>query len=133
MENDPELQSKAKYLGTISKDFVSVSDTLKEASYQLNVSDGVCVVAWTKTIDVAFDISNCEPLSFSPNGDGLEDEFYINQSGYAKVYDKKGKLVNEFAVPSYWDGRSKDGRLLDFGYYLVVINDQEKFGLSIMK
>ena len=33
MENDPELNGK--YLGTITKDFVVVSDTLKEASYQI--------------------------------------------------------------------------------------------------
>lgn len=33
MVNDPELNGK--YLGTISQDFVKVSDTLKEASYQL--------------------------------------------------------------------------------------------------
>jgi len=31
MHNDPELDGK--YLGTISQDFVIVSDTLKEASY----------------------------------------------------------------------------------------------------
>ena len=31
--NDPELDGK--YLGTISKDFVVVSETLKEASYQV--------------------------------------------------------------------------------------------------
>ncbi|MBC3538575.1 hypothetical protein ACFSC6_05455 [Rufibacter sediminis] len=31
MQNDPELNGK--YLGTITKDFVQVSDTLKEASY----------------------------------------------------------------------------------------------------
>ncbi|RIJ34034.1 hypothetical protein [Pontibacter oryzae] len=33
MENDPELNGK--YLGTISKDFVVVAETLKEASYQV--------------------------------------------------------------------------------------------------
>lgn len=33
MENDPELDGK--YLGTISGDFVKVSDTLREASYQI--------------------------------------------------------------------------------------------------
>jgi hypothetical protein len=31
--NDPELNGK--YLGTISQDFVKISDTLKEASYQI--------------------------------------------------------------------------------------------------
>ena len=33
MNNDPELNGK--YLGTISSDFVRVSDSLKEASYQI--------------------------------------------------------------------------------------------------
>ena len=33
MNNDPELSGK--YLGTISSDFVKVSDTLKEASYRI--------------------------------------------------------------------------------------------------
>ncbi len=33
MHNDPELNGK--YLGTISQDFVQVSDILKEASYQM--------------------------------------------------------------------------------------------------
>ena len=33
MHNDPELDGK--YLGTITKDFVKVADTLKEASYQI--------------------------------------------------------------------------------------------------
>ena len=33
MQNDPELNGK--YLGTITKDFVKVSDVLKEAAYQL--------------------------------------------------------------------------------------------------
>lgn len=33
MQNDPELSGK--YLGTISRDFVRVADTLKEASYQI--------------------------------------------------------------------------------------------------
>ena len=33
MNNDPELD--VKYLGTISRDFVVVSETLKDASYQI--------------------------------------------------------------------------------------------------
>jgi hypothetical protein len=33
MQNDPELSGK--YLGTITSDFVKVSETLKEASYQV--------------------------------------------------------------------------------------------------
>jgi len=33
MNNDPELNGK--YLGTITEDFIKVSDNLKEASYQI--------------------------------------------------------------------------------------------------
>lgn len=35
MENSPELIQKAKYLGTITKDFADVASLLKEASYAL--------------------------------------------------------------------------------------------------
>ncbi|NMM48924.1 hypothetical protein [Marinigracilibium pacificum] len=35
MQNDPELNLKGKYLGTITKDFAVMADTLKEASYQI--------------------------------------------------------------------------------------------------
>ena len=37
MQNDPELNGK--YLGTITKDFAIVADTLKEASYQIRKRD----------------------------------------------------------------------------------------------
>lgn len=37
MNNDPELSQQGKYLGTITSDFIKVSSTLKEASYQLRV------------------------------------------------------------------------------------------------
>ena len=37
MNNDPELDGK--YLGTISSDFAIVSETLKEASYQIRNRD----------------------------------------------------------------------------------------------
>ena len=48
MQNDPELNGK--YLGTISKDFVVVAETLREASYQVR----------------KLDISNDPILVFSP-------------------------------------------------------------------
>jgi hypothetical protein len=35
--NDPELNGK--YLGTITKDFATASDTIKEASYQIRKRD----------------------------------------------------------------------------------------------
>ncbi len=37
MQNDPELNGK--YLGTISKDFIIVCDSLKEASYHIRDRD----------------------------------------------------------------------------------------------
>lgn len=35
MNNSPELNGKAKYLGTITSDFIQVCDTLKDASYHI--------------------------------------------------------------------------------------------------
>ena len=37
MQNDPELQVKGKYLGSITADFVHVAKILQEASYQIRI------------------------------------------------------------------------------------------------
>ncbi|MBC7446461.1 MAG: hypothetical protein H7330_00200 [Hymenobacteraceae bacterium] len=35
MDNDPELQAKGRFLGTITSDFVQIADHLREAAYAI--------------------------------------------------------------------------------------------------
>ncbi|MHA6249924.1 hypothetical protein ACXYMU_18470 [Pontibacter sp. CAU 1760] len=76
MENDPELNGK--YLGTISKDFVVVAETLREASYQVRkrkISDYPIFVFSRTQVPVGSNFLNKEEvaLEWHINASYLED------------------------------------------------------------
>lgn len=67
------------------------------------------------------------PNSFSPNGDGVNDELSLMNSGIKEfslsVYDRWGNLVFEStAAKLSWDGRTSSGTLVNPGTYFLVLN-----------
>lgn len=69
--------------------------------------------------------SDCEHV-LTPNGDGVDDLFYIDQTGYARIYNKSGKLLREFQAPGYWDGTDNYGQLQPLGLYIIRIDEKEQ-------
>lgn len=80
------------------------------------------------TIDIIEDFFI--PSAFSPNGDGLNDIFKIENIGYQgtgafRIYDRWGQLVFEsLDATSGWDGTVK-GQPAAAGtyYYIIILND----------
>ena len=105
----------------------------EEGLFDLIVSDANCKLVANKKVDVVFDLDNCEPPSFSPNGDGLDDTYYFNYTGEAFIYDKKGKLIQQLKLPIAWDGRKLDNTLADTGLYIVLINGTTKVNLTLLR
>ncbi len=67
------------------------------------------------------------PNSFSPNGDGVNDELVLMNSGIKKyslhIYDRWGNPVFESnASKLSWDGRTSSGVLVSPGTYFLVLN-----------
>ena len=67
------------------------------------------------------------PNSFSPNGDGVNDELVLMNSGIKEfslhVYDRWGNPVFESnASKLSWDGRTSSGALVNPGTYFLVLN-----------
>ncbi len=67
------------------------------------------------------------PNSFSPNGDGVNDELVLTNSGIKEyrlhVYDRWGNPVFESnASKLSWDGRTSSGVLVNPGTYFLVLN-----------
>jgi gliding motility-associated-like protein len=67
------------------------------------------------------------PNTFSPNGDGINDELVLMNSGIKEfslhVYDRWGNPVFECnASKLSWDGRTSSGVLVSPGTYFLVLN-----------
>lgn len=65
------------------------------------------------------------PNIFTPNGDGINDEFFITQSGFnsytINIYDRWGILVKKLATGDKWDGQY-NGKGAPEGVYVIVFN-----------
>ncbi|GAB1446928.1 MAG: hypothetical protein KF860_12570 [Cyclobacteriaceae bacterium] len=74
MVNDPELDGK--YLGTISRDFVKVADTLKESSYQIRKAGFDYPI-----FSIAKDSISIGQILLNKNDLGLEWNYYASFLG----------------------------------------------------
>ena len=97
-----------------------------DITYKLNVTaEGGCMASDTIFIRVLK--GPVVPNVFSPNGDGINDTWYIKYlDGYpgatVDVYDRGGQVVfHSVGYDKDWDGRYK-GQTLPIGTYYYVIN-----------
>lgn len=65
-----------------------------------------------------------EPLIVSPNGDGESDTYYFNGEGSVAIYDRLGKMIQNFDAPFLWDGKAATGKTLPIGTYVITIDGE---------
>lgn len=113
------VQTHTKYSST-SGLFLNLEDL----EYRLTVStSNGCTYIIPETIEIPRE--NCKQLVLTPNGDGVDDNYYFSQTGNAKVVDKFGNTVCQLTLPKLWDGYVNDHRV-PAGYYLININSGEE-------
>ena len=105
----------------------------REGEYLISVNDGVCDESWLVPLIVKFDFDNCEPLSFSPNNDGIDDQIYIDGQGEAMIYDKSGQLIKSLNLPSYWDGLTNNKTQAITGNYVIIIGDEKSINIALIR
>lgn len=92
----------------------------KPGTYKLT-----CTVGEAK-IEKVIDVIGSACTAFTPNGDGVNDEFYIESSQLqeltVKIMDRSGKQVFEISQPGQrWDGKDTGGETLPSGTYFYNI------------
>ncbi|WP_028982432.1 leucine-rich repeat domain-containing protein [Sporocytophaga myxococcoides] len=113
------LQTHTKY-SSASGQFINLEDL----EYKLTVSSSNgCSYTIPQTIEIPRE--NCKQLVLTPNGDGVDDNYYFSQTGNAKVVDKFGNTICQLTLPKLWDGYVNDHRV-PAGYYLININSGEE-------
>ncbi|HXA00398.1 MAG TPA: gliding motility-associated C-terminal domain-containing protein, partial [Cytophagaceae bacterium] len=102
---------------TISTNFIlTVTDPLNPGCYS---SDIVNVKVAPKPVDI--------PDAFSPNGDGIHDEFEIRnmkffQNAVLYIYNQWGELIfkSDPGYPTPWDGM-RNGKPVPIGGYFYIL------------
>ncbi|WP_303024493.1 gliding motility-associated C-terminal domain-containing protein [Duncaniella muris] len=88
-------------------------------------SDGSCeYTGEVYTVSIGASMLKC-PNAFSPNGDGVNDEWKVSYSSLVSfechIFDRYGHEITSFTDPSHgWDGKYK-GKTVPSGAYFYVI------------
>jgi hypothetical protein len=72
-------------------------------------------------------------LVLTPNGDGLGDVYYFEETGRAKIYDRYGRIVRDIVFPAYWDGTNSSGELVTSGYYIIKVEDKVTIPVTVIR
>jgi len=89
-----------------------------------------------KTISKTIEVVGIAATVFTPNGDGINDEFFFDAPTItelnAKIFDRSGHPVHEMLQPaSHWDGTDDKGNLLPTGTYFYDIFARSYSGQTI--
>lgn len=77
--------------------------------------------------------------TFTPNGDGINDELFIESSGELfdfnlVILDRMNKVVFQSSDPNFkWDGRNQGGDFVDEGTYLYYLTAVDASGKKVAK
>lgn len=105
---------------------------LPEGTYTLEARNNSCSIQWAPMFVIERDI-NCDFPVISPNKDGTAEDFYIPYSGTARIYDREGKLMSEFSIPSTWNATDMGGELLPMGTYIIKCDGQPEIMITIIR
>jgi len=82
-----------------------------------------------------FRIMNVWPRVFTPNGDGVNDEFNItfdnpySQNVEGWIYDLSGYRIGKMTIKTdswiFWDGRDENGKIVPTGVYIYQIKSDD--------
>lgn len=70
---------------------------------------------------------------FSPDGDGVSDVYYLEDSGKTTIYDRAGKMIKSMPTPAYWDGTNEKGEPSAPGLYFIVANNDTQKTVTLIK
>ena len=92
---------------------------LNEGVYRLDMkNNGGCIYKSNEEYLIER-ICNQPAPAFTPNGDGIDDSYYLDYNGTIHFHDKHGRLLMKKQGPIYWDGKDDAGNLLATGLYFI--------------
>lgn len=105
---------------------------LTSGNYQINIIDTMgCTTYANESIEIKH-VGNCEEFILFIGQQGPQ-AIHFNYDGELKIYDKYGKLVKTLDSPTYWEGTTDSGALVDFGIYFVQYESGEMKTIKVYR
>lgn len=117
----------------LTNQILSDLDEVPEGVYSLRVVDGRgCVAEYEQVVKVEQKCLEDYP-AFSPDGDNIEDSYFIPHEGTVSIYNRNGVLLKELETPAYWDGTDSKNNTLPMGNYLLITDTGRPVNITIIR
>lgn len=118
---------------TVKKNYTNDFASVPEGTYKFEITNQKGCKAYSLEEITVLQTCLEEYPVFTPNSDGVEDEYFIPHTGFIQVFDRNGTLLRKIETPAYWDGRDDSGNLLPMGNYLMVTNTNKAVNITIVR
>ena len=106
--------------------------SIKQGIYTITASNGNdCSINSNKSISFEYS-DNCSKY-FTPNADGIDDSWFIQDTGHVKIINSQYQIIKELDCPSEWDGTSTNNSLAPDGKYIILKSDGTKTAVSLFR
>lgn len=107
--------------------------SIEAGNYHFIVTDGKnCSIKKENVLKINLPVGSC-PIVFTPNGDGFQDELFLDGSSDAYVLNKEGKNIKTLHLPCYWDGSDYAGNNVPLGSYLLIRKDGTQEKITVLR
>lgn len=118
---------------TLNGTLLENTNEVPDGIYKIRVTDERnCTKEYAEEIVVLQKCLEDYPV-FSPNNDGIEDDYFIPHHGSVKIFDRNGLIIKELTTPAYWDGTDINGNLVSMGNYVIVTNNEKVVNITIVR
>lgn len=118
---------------TINGSLVTQLEKVPEGEYVLQVIDSRdCMAVAPEKLTIIQKCLEDYPV-FTPNSDGVEDQYFIPYQGKIKIYSSENHLVKELESPIYWDGTDQTGNSLPMGNYVMITDQGRPVNITIVR
>ncbi len=131
--NQPAAIAGQALYNTVKKNNVSDLGSVPEGAYKFEIINQEGCKAYSLEEIIVLQTCLEEYPVFTPNSDGVEDEYFIPHVGSIQIFDRNGSLLRKIETPAYWDGRDDSGHLLPMGNYLMITNTNKAVNITIVR
>lgn len=111
-------------LGNINSFTISQVATSDVGLYTWQVTNNKYPDLILKSNEIEVVVVNRDNRIFTPDGDGINDNYYISCEYSIKIYNKLGVVVKELIETEYWDGTDQQGKPVQSGAYILRCGDK---------